>query len=113
MMRSCARRDPSASESIRGMIVNLLRRREHRMIGRLAASRFQDQQPGELRRHLLQILEPSLRRQYVFNGLVVNFRHRITNGFGALPAVSIQTLLVCRYSRIASIPFSRPMPDRL
>jgi len=31
----------------------------------------------------------------------------------SLPAKSIHTLLVCRYSRMASIPLSRPMPDRL
>ena len=38
---------------------------------------------------------------------------RMTNGSGVSFAVLIQTLLVWRYSRIASIPFSRPTPDRL
>ena len=37
----------------------------------------------------------------------------MTKGFGAFPTVSIQTLFVCRYSRIASIPLSRPSPDLL
>jgi hypothetical protein len=40
-------------------------------------------------------------------------RYRITKGLGALPAISIQTLLVCKYSWIASDPLSRPIPDRL
>ena len=78
---------------------------------RRGAGRLKHQQPGQLRRHLLQVLEVSLHRQYVSSRLVVD--HLITNGFGAFPAVSIQTLLVCRYSRIASIPFSRPIPDLL
>ena len=40
-------------------------------------------------------------------------RQRITKGFsGAFRLVEIQTLLVSRYSRIDSIPLSRPMPER-
>jgi len=35
------------------------------------------------------------------------------NGLAVLPSMSIHTLLVCRYSRIASIPPSRPKPDLL
>lgn len=39
--------------------------------------------------------------------------HRITNGLsGVSRLVEIQTLLVSRYSRIASMPLSRPMPER-
>ncbi len=71
------------------------------------------QQSGQLGRNLLQVFEVRLHCDGVGNDLIVNLSHRITNGFGALPEVSIQTLLVCRYSRIASIPFSRPIPDLL
>ena len=70
-----------------------------------------DEEGWKLRGHLFQVLEVNLHRKYVGRCLVVD--HLITNGFGAFPAVSIQTLLVCRYSRIASIPFSRPIPDLL
>ena len=35
---------------------------------------------------------------------------RMTKGLGTSLAVEIQTLLVCMNSRIASWPFSRPMP---
>lgn len=37
-------------------------------------------------------------------------RQRITKGFGTSVSVEIQTVLVCRYSLIASCPLSRPMP---
>jgi hypothetical protein len=37
----------------------------------------------------------------------------ITNGFGTVVAVEIQTLLTWRYSLIISWPLSRPMPERL
>lgn len=37
----------------------------------------------------------------------------ITNGLPALAPVLIHTLLVCRYSLIASMPFSRPRPEAL
>ncbi len=38
--------------------------------------------------------------------------HRITNGLaGTSVAVEIQTLLVSRYSRTASMPLSRPTPE--
>lgn len=74
---------------------------------------FQNQQSSQLRRNLLQVFEVRLHSDRVGNSLIVYPGHRITKGFGALPEVSIQTLLVCRYSRIASMPFSRPIPDLL
>jgi hypothetical protein len=37
----------------------------------------------------------------------------ITNGLPVLDAVEIHTLLVCRYSLMASRPFSRPRPEAL
>ena len=37
----------------------------------------------------------------------------LTKGLGTLPEMSIQTLLVWRYSWMASAPLSRPIPDRL
>jgi len=80
---------------------------------RRSPGRFQNQQSGQLRGHLFQVLKVRLHCDRVGNGLIVSLSHRITNGFGALPEVSIQTLLVWRYSRIASIPFSRPIPDLL
>lgn len=46
-------------------------------------------------------------------GCLSTVDYLITNGFGAFPAMSIHTLFVCRYSRIASIPLSRPIPERL
>lgn len=38
---------------------------------------------------------------------------RITNGLPVAAPVLIQTLFTCRYSRMASIPFSRPRPESL
>ena len=60
-------------------------------------------------------------------GLFANFRigvgflcgfsslsfQRITNGLPVTAPVLIQTLFTCRYSRMASIPFSRPRPESL
>jgi hypothetical protein len=50
------------------------------------------------------VLEPGVRH---------NHRYRITNGFAVTAPVLIQTLFVCKYSSIASIPFSRPKPESL
>ena len=40
-------------------------------------------------------------------------RQRFTNGLGTSGSDEIQTHFVCRYSLIASLPDSRPMPDSL
>ena len=74
------------------------------------SGRSQYQQTGQLRGHLAQIFEAASRFENIGGGLVV---YRSTNGLGVLPEISIHTLFVCRYSRIASMPLSRPMPDRL
>ncbi len=91
MMDSRSRRGPNTLQPVRGIPISLLGRRQHGMIGR-TTSCFENEKPGQLRRHLLQVLEVNLRRKYVGCCLVVN--HLITKGFGAFPAVSIQTLLV-------------------
>ncbi len=108
---------------------------EHRMVGScaFASGGGQHEQPRQLRSDLPQILEMLLSEQDVGDGFVVNIfpaiggfhgdlftqfgtprrTYLMMNGFGAFPAMSIQTLFVCKYSRIASIPLSRPIPDRL
>lgn len=109
-----ARSGTQAFETIRCAFEQPPRRRKHRMIGNshFAAGGFQNQKAGKLRGDLLQVLEVRLGGEDIAGGLIVD-HYRITNGFGTFPAMSIHTLFVCRYSRMASIPFSRPIPDRL
>src|SRR5579872_819256 len=101
-------------QPIRRAFVQLPGGSEHEVVRHClsAAGCLENQEPRKLCGNLFEVLEILLRGKNVAGGLVVN-HYRITNGFGALPATSIQTLLVCRYSRIASMPFSRPIPDRL
>src|SRR5581483_11567775 len=88
--------------------------KERRMIGRgfSGSGGRKDQPSGQLRGHLFQVFKAPLICADVNSGCVID-GHRITNGFGALPAMSIHTLLVWRYSRMASMPLSRPIPERL
>src|SRR5579885_2944517 len=102
-----------------GFGVQMHGRFQHGMSGNTAAGAggLKHQQTRELRGHLPEILKRFSRFEYVRDGGFVELcckrLHRITNGFGLLPEMSIHTLLVCRYSRIASAPLSRPIPDRL
>ena len=118
-----------AAQTVGGVAMKLGRGDEHGMVRRafFRAGGGEDEQAGQLRRDLTQVFEVAAVFENVDDGGVVDEmrqrlggRHaviarayRITNGFGALPAMSIQTLLVCRYSRMASRPLSRPMPERL
>src|SRR5690554_2562762 len=52
-------------------------------------------------------------RMVTFVASAAGYRYRITNGFAVAAPVLIHTLLVCKYSRMASMPFSRPRPECL
>lgn len=107
-----AERDAGALKVFYGSSVELIGGVEHGMVRprALGTGGIEHQQACELRRHLAQILEVLAVFENVGDSVVV---YRITKGLGLLPEMSIHTLFVCKYSRIASDPLSLPIPDRL
>src|ERR1700733_7059033 len=103
-MRQGALGGLGARDSISGLAKELARGEQRRMIRQrlLRSGCGQHQQSRKLRGNLLQIFKTFLIFDNVRCGRVVYHEpstlstpdYRITNGFGALPAMSIQTLLV-------------------
>lgn len=106
------RRHAGGANRLKRVLVKQVCRFQHGMMRPSAfrSGRSQHEQARELRGSLAQVLELLAGIDDVGRGRVV---YRITNGFGLLPEMSIHTLFVCKYSRMASAPLSRPMPERL
>lgn len=113
-------------KAFRRLSIELAGRDEHGMMRAraLGPGRVEHQQPRELGRYLAEILEVLAAFENVGSSVVVSstgipawvwfFRpYRNTKGLGLFPEMSIHTLFVCKYSRIASDPLSLPIPDRL
>ena len=112
MMAPRVRGHAGGLNRVGGTLVKMVGRFENGMVRprRLRSGCRQHQQAGQLRGNLAKVLEVFAGFDDIRCRRVV---YRITNGFGLLPEMSIHTLFVCKYSRMASAPLSRPMPDRL